>query len=161
MAFVRLRKFRRSPAIRDLFSETKLSVSDFILPYFVIEGRNKKEAIDLFPGIYRLSIDNLIKDINETKSLGIKSILIFGASKKKDARGSSAYNNGGIVQMAVREIKKNIKDITIITDVCLCGYTTCGHCGIVKGESIDNDATLNLLAKIALSHARAGADFVA
>lgn len=161
MAFVRLRRFRRSPAIRDLLSETKLSISNFILPYFVIEGRNKKEAIDLFPGVYRLSIDNLLKDINETKSLGIESILIFGASKKKDAKGSSAYSNGGIVQKALREIKKNIKDITVITDVCLCGYTAHGHCGIVKGRQVDNDSTLGILAKVALSHARAGADFVA
>lgn len=161
MAFIRLRRFRISPAIRDLVSETKLSVSNFILPYFVIEGRNKKEAINLFPGVYRLSIDNLIKDINEAKSLGIKAILIFGASKKKDARGSSAYSNGGIVQKALREIKKKIKDITVITDVCLCSYTSCGHCGIVKGKQVDNDSTLRILAKVALSHARAGADFVA
>lgn len=161
MAFVRLRRFRINPAIRDLLSETKLSISNFILPYFVIEGRNKKEAIDLFPGVYRLSIDNLLKDINETKSLGIKSILIFGASKKKDTRGSSAYSNDGIVQKALREIKKKIKDITVITDVCLCSYTAHGHCGIVKGRQVDNDATLGILAKVALSHAKAGADFVA
>ena len=161
MAFVRLRNSRRDDVTRGLVSETGLSVSDFIMPYFAIEGGNKKERINSLPGIYRLSVDNLIKDVEEVKGLGINKVLIFGVSKSKDLLAKSAYEKDGIVQKAVSAIKKNIKDITVITDVCLCGYTTHGHCGLVKGGEIDNDSTLLILAKIALSHAKAGADFVA
>jgi len=170
MAFARLRRLRRTPQIRELFAETKISVEDLILPYFVIEGINKKNPIESMPGIYRLSIDNLIKDAEETSDLGIKAILLFGVSLKKDASGSEAYRKNSIVQKAIKAIKRNIKDTIVITDVCLCGYTTHGHCGIVKAQSvkhkaqnyiIDNDETLKILAKIALSHAEAGVDFVA
>lgn len=161
MAFARLRNLRKNPAARDLVAETKLVASDLIMPYFVIEGKNKKEKISSLPGIYRLSVDNLIKDIEQIKALGINTALIFGISKKKDLSAKSAYEKDGIVQKAVSEIKKTIKDITVITDVCLCEYATHGHCGIVKGGEIDNDSTLPVLAKIALSHAKAGADFVA
>jgi len=161
MEFVRLRKNRASPKIRELFSETKISVKDLIMPYFVIEGANKKESIKSMPGIYRLSIENLIKDIKETKDLGINAILLFGVPKKKDLRGILSYSKTGIVQRAVKQIKKKIKDIVIITDVCLCAYTSHGHCGIVKGREVDNDETIKVLAKIALSHAEAGANFVA
>lgn len=161
MAFVSLRNLRKNPAARDLVAETKLAAGDLIMPYFVIEGKNKKEKISSLPGIYRLSVDNLIRDIEQIKVLGINTVLIFGVSKKKDLSARSAYEKDGIVQKAVSEIKKTIKDITVITDVCLCGNTTHGHCGIVKGGEIDNDSTLPVLAKIALSHAKAGADFVA
>lgn len=161
MPFVKLRRLRKNQVLRDLVSETRLSVKDFILPYFVIEGRNKKEPIKSMPGIYHLSVDNLIKDIRESRNLGIKAILIFGIPRKKDALGTGAYQRDGIVQKAVQQIKKEIKDIVVITDVCLCGYTTHGHCGVVDKFIIDNDETLKILAKIALSHARSGADFVA
>jgi porphobilinogen synthase len=164
MAFVRLRSLRKNALLRDLVSETKLATGDFIMPYFVSEGKNKKQPIKSMPGIYRLSLENLIRDAKETKSLGIKAVLLFGVSTKKDIYGTEAYRNDGAVQKAIKEIKKNIKDIVVITDVCLCGYTTHGHCGILnakRGANVDNDRTLKILAKVALSHAEAGADLVA
>jgi porphobilinogen synthase len=168
MRFVRLRKHRANQRIRDLFSETKISASDLVMPYFVIEGNNKNEPIKSMQGIFRLSIDNLVKDIKEAKSLGIKAALLFGVCDKKDKFGKEAYSETGIVQKAVRSIKSNIKDFLVITDVCLCEYTSHGHCGIVKRPKtqnkdfyIDNDETLKILSKIAISHAEAGADFVA
>lgn len=170
MLFARLRRLRRNEIIRDLAAETKLSAKDLIQPYFVVGGRNKKEAIESMPGIRRLSIDNLTGDIKEAKNLGIKAVLLFGLSDKKDASGTEAYRKQGIVQKAIKAIRRDIKDISIITDVCLCGYTSHGHCGIVRAKSkeqraknyfIDNDETIKILAKIALSHAEAGADFVA
>lgn len=164
MPSVRLRRLRQNSAIRDLVSETQLLAGDLIMPYFVIEGKGKREKIKAMPGIARLSVDNLLKDIKEAKTLGIKAVLLFGICNKKDEEGSEAYNNDGIIQKAVRAIKKNVKDIGIITDVCLCGYTSHGHCGIVRRghrDFIDTDVTLKALAKIAVSHAEAGADFVA
>lgn len=161
MALIRLRRLRRTGVLRGLVSQTHLLVKDLIMPYFVIEGRNKKESIKSIPGIYRLSLDNLIEDIKEIKNLGIKAILLFGVVHRKDETGTEAYRKDGIVQRAIKAIRKNIKDVVIITDVCLCGYTSYGHCGIVKGRDIDNEETLKILAKIALSHAQAGADFVA
>ena len=150
---------------------------DLIQPYFVTQGKNKKEAIKYFPGVKRLSIDNLIRDISEAKDLGIKKVLIFGTSQRKDLVGSEAYSANGTVQRAIRAIKQKISGINVITDVCLCGYTTHGHCGIIKKSKIknqkskiqtknkkfyiDNDETIKILAKIALSHAQAGADLVA
>lgn len=161
MRFGRLRRLRKTSQIRDLFSETDLKIEDFVMPYFVIDGKNKREAIKAMPGISRLSIDNLIKDVKETRKLGIKAILLFGVSRRKDREGRESYNENGIIQKAIRVIRKKIKDIVIITDVCLCGYTTHGHCGIVKGHIADNDETIKILAKVAVSHAEAGADFVA
>lgn len=162
MSFNRL---RRNQIIRNLVSETRLVASDLIQPYFVIEGKNKKEVIKSMPGVYRLSIDNLLKDIKETKVLGIKAILLFGIPRKKDKKGTEAYAECGIIQKTVRAIRKEIKDIIIITDVCLCGYTPHGHCRILKKNAkvldVDVDGTLDTLAKIAVSHAQAGADFVA
>jgi porphobilinogen synthase len=167
---IRVSRLRKNQKIRDLTAETELSTDNLIMPYFVIEGRNKKEPIKAMPGIYHLSSDNLIKDAQEARSLGINAILLFGISRRKDDSGAASYAKGGVVQKAVESLKKNVKDMVIITDVCLCGYTAHGHCGIVKEQSakskaqsyiIDNDATLKILAKIALSHARAGADFVA
>lgn len=138
---------------------------EFVMPYFVIGGKNKRQAIKSMPGIFRLSIDNLIKDIKEAKALGIKVVLLFGVVGKKDASASEAHKDAGVIQTAIREIKGKIKDdITIITDVCLCGYTTHSHCRILKTQSklvVDEDRTLEVLAKIAVSHAKAGADFVA
>jgi len=170
MEFVRLRRLRRNSLIREIASQTKILASDLVMPYFVVAGRNKKETIESMPGIYRLSMDNLIKDIKETRDLGINSALLFGIPVKKDEYGKEAYNEDGVVQKAIKAIKKDTGDIVIITDVCLCGYTSHGHCGIIKkretrgkkqGCIVDNDKTLKVLAKIALSHAEAGADFVA
>jgi len=171
MAPVKLRKFRSNAQIKDLFSQTQILAKNLIMPYFAITGRNKREPIKTMPGIYRLSSENLIQDINEIRGLGIKAILLFGIAQKKDALGTEAYSRDGIVQKTIKAIKKEIKDIIIITDVCLCGYIDHGHCGIIKkikperksqnGFMVDNDETLKILAKIALSHAEAGADFVA
>lgn len=160
---IRLRRLRRNEIIRDLVAETRISAEDLVMPYFVIEGKMGCVPIKSMPGINRLSIDNLIKDIKELKYLGIKAVLLFGIPRKKDEEGSEAYRKGGIVQKAIKAIKKDIEDIIVITDVCLCGYTSHGHCGIVKTQNyiVDNDETLKILAKIALSHAEAGADLVA
>ena len=159
MPAVRLRRLRKDKAVRDWISQTELRPKDIILPYFVIEGRGVKKPIRSMPGVYHLSIDNLLKDMHE--ACGIQSVLLFGIPEKKDEIGSQAYRKNGVVQKAIRRIKKEFKDLIVITDVCLCGYTLHGHCGIVNGKKIDNDATLKVLTKIALSHARAGADFVA
>lgn len=159
MQVARLRRLRQSANLRDWISQTRLDPKDIILPYFVVEGRNVKKEIKAMPGVYHFSIDNLLKDIREAK--GIKSILLFGIPKTKDEIGSQAYRDDGIVQKAIKAIKRELKKLIVITDVCLCGYTTHGHCGIVKGRKIVNDETIKLLAKIALSHARAGADLVA
>lgn len=159
MQITRLRRLRERKAIRDLVSETELSAKNIILPYFIVEGEKVSEPIESMPGVNHLSIDNLIKDISQLK--GIKSILLFGLPSAKDGLATQAYKKDGIVQKAVKAIKENFPDLIVITDVCLCGFTSHGHCGVVKGEKIDNDATLEVLAKIALSHAEAGADFVA
>jgi porphobilinogen synthase len=167
---VRLRRLRRSQPIRDLVSQTRLSPDDLILPYFVVEGKRAKRPIESMPGVYRLSIDALLKDISQAP--GIKSVLLFGVTSEKDRLGSLAYKKDGVIQKAIGALKKEFKDLIVITDVCLCGYTQHGHCGIVKSQKrrttakaqnylIDNDETLKILAKIALSHAYSGADFVA
>ncbi|MDP3732222.1 MAG: porphobilinogen synthase [Candidatus Omnitrophota bacterium] len=177
MAPIKLRRLRSNEQIRNLFGQTQVSAKNMVMPYFVIEGKNKREPVKSMPGIYRLSSDNLIRDIREIKDLGINAILLFGIAQKKGALGTESYSKTGIAQKAIKEIRKQIKDIIIITDVCLCGYTDHGHCGIVKKSNIknqksktqtkiknfyiDNDETLKILAKIALSHAQAGVDFVA
>lgn len=168
MQAVRLRRLRERDAIRDWVSETELHPKNIILPYFVAEGKKVREPVKSMPGVYHLSIDNLLKDIPE--AYGIKSILLFGIPKTKDKTGSQAYKKNGIVQKAIKAIKKEFKDLIVVTDVCLCGYTFYGHCGIIGTQNpksktedyiVDNDATLKVLAKIALSHAEAGCDFVA
>ena len=159
MPVSRLRRLREKKAVRDWVGETKLRVSDIILPYFAVEGEGIKRPISSMPGIYHLSIDELIKDIQKIE--GIKSILLFGIPGKKDAKASGAYREDGVIQKAVRLIKKKYKDLIIITDVCMCAYTSNGHCGVIKNNRIDNDETLEVLAKIVLSHAEAGIDFVA
>lgn len=169
MSFVRLKRSRRNNQIRELVSQTQLLARNLIMPYFIIEGKNKKEPIEAMPGVYRLSLDNLIKDINEIKKLGIKAVLLFGICRRKDEKGRESYNKNGLVQRAIKAIKKEIKDMVVISDVCLCGYTFHGHCGIIKKVNrktmdyglIDNDATLKVLAKVALSQAEVGVDFVA
>ena len=148
MGFARLRKHRANQRIRDLFSETKISTSDLIMPYFVIEGENK--PIKSMPGISRLSIDNLVKDIKETRDLGIGAVLLFGIPVKKDKYGKGAYNENGVVQKAIRVIRKDMGDIVIITDVCLCGYASHGHCGIIKSHPSTSLGTRKSKVKIVL-----------
>jgi len=144
-----------------MIRETQLTVNDLILPLFVIDGKNVKNPIPSMPGHYQLSIDNFLKTAREAYDLGIPAIVLFGIPDKKDALGTSAYAQSGIVQKAVTAVKEKFPELVIITDVCLCQYTDHGHCGIVEGNTIDNDATLDLLARTALSHAKAGADMVA
>lgn len=157
----RPRRLRRNSNLRELVAETRLSVDDLIYPMFVMPGKNKKVPVKSMPGIYKQSIDNLIKEIREAKKLGIKAILLFGIPESKDEMGTEGYHEHGIIQKAVREIKKKVKDILVITDVCMCEYTSHGHCGIIKDGDVDNDETLEYLAKMSLSHVEAGADIVA
>ncbi len=157
----RPRRLRKDSNTRQLVAETRLSADDLIYPMFVMPGKNKKVPVKSMPGIFKQSIDNLIKEIREVKKLGIKAILLFGIPKNKDDMGSEGYHEDGIIQLAVREIKKKVKDILIITDVCMCEYTSHGHCGIIKDGDVDNDQTLEYLAKMAVSHAVAGVDMVA
>lgn len=157
----RPRRLRRNSNLRKLLAETKLSVDDFIYPMFVRPGKNKKVSVSSMPGIYKQSIDNLIKEIREVKKLGIKAILLFGIPERKDEMGTEGYDENGIIQKAIREIKKKVEDIIVITDVCMCEYTSHGHCGIIRDGDVDNDETLQYLARMSLSHAQAGADMVA
>ena len=157
----RPRRLRQSDGLRRMIRETYLTVNDLILPLFVIDGKDVKNPIPSMPGHYQLSIDNLVKTAEEAFGLGIPAIVLFGIPQKKDALGTGAYADGGIVQKAVKAVKEKLPELVVITDVCLCQYTDHGHCGVVEGHHIDNDATLDLLASTALSHARAGADMVA
>jgi porphobilinogen synthase len=141
--------------------ETKLSPDDFIYPLFVTHGKGVKKEISSMPGNFQQSIDNLVKDCEEVKGLGIPAVLLFGIPEHKDEVGSEAYSDEGIVQHAIKAIKSKLPELIVITDVCLCEYTSHGHCGIIKNGVVQNDATLELLAKEALSHAKAGADMVA
>jgi len=159
--YYRLRRLREHEIIRNLCAETLLDYNKLIMPYFVIEGTHIKEPIESMPGVSRLSIDNLLKTLEADIALGVKSIILFGIPLEKDEKASGAYDDNGIIQRACREIKKRFGNLYIITDVCLCEYTSHGHCGMVVGNKIDNDSTLDLLAKTAVSHAKAGADMVA
>ena len=158
---LRLRRLRRSEALRALVRETKVDVGDLICPLFVVEGNKIKQEISSMPGLYRLSKDMLPKEVEEIARLGIPAVILFGIPHKKDEVGSSAYHPKGVVQQAIRTIKKTAPDLLVVTDVCLCEYTSHGHCGVVVDGYVDNDKTLELLAKTALSHAEAGADMVA
>lgn len=157
----RPRRLRQSSAFRRMIRETVLTTHDLILPLFAIDGKNVKNPIASMPGNYQLSIDNLVKIAKEAYGLGVPAIMLFGIPEKKDTMGTEAYRPDGIVQKAVQELKAGVPDLAIITDICLCQYTNHGHCGCLDGENVDNDATLDLLAKIAISHAKAGADMVA
>lgn len=157
----RLRRLRYNPLVRDMIRETELSINDLIYPMFVVPGKNIKNEIKSMPGVFQFSIDNLINECKEIESLGIPAVILFGIPEHKDEIGSEAYDPDGIIQKAIKEIKKNIKNLLIITDVCLCEYTSHGHCGILKDEEILNDESVELLVKEALSHAEAGADIVA
>jgi porphobilinogen synthase len=157
----RLRRLRRTKALRLLTQETRLSPSDFILPLFVVEGLKKPEPIISMPGVERHSLDSLVREAASAHSLGIPAVLLFGVPKKKDSTATESYRAEGIVQKAVRRLKKEIPSLVVITDVCACEYTSHGHCGILHKGDVANDPTLALLAKIALSHAQAGSDIVA
>ncbi|MBC2694546.1 MAG: porphobilinogen synthase [Desulfobacteraceae bacterium] len=157
----RPRRLRQNEAFRRMIRETTLSVDDFILPLFAIDGKKVKNPIKSMTGHYQLSVDNLVKTAREAFNLGIPAVMLFGIPDNKDPLATSAYANDGIVQKATTALKKKIPDLVVITDVCLCQYTNHGHCGIVEGQIINNDATLDLLARTALSHAKAGADMVA
>lgn len=157
----RFRRLRRTPAIRDLIRETTLNSNDLIQPFFVIPGNKKREAIPSMPGIARFSNDLLLKEIEKYIKAGGRAGLFFGVPDKKDAQASGAYDERGCVQQAIRAIKKEFPQFLIITDVCLCAYTNHGHCGLIHNDQIDNDASLPVLSRAALSHAQAGADFVA
>lgn len=158
---VRLRRRRLNPAIRELLQETRLCVQDLIYPLFVQPGTGCREQVEAMPGVFRLSIDFLLEEVAAAREEGILAILLFGVPETKDEAATAAYDEQGIVQEAVRQLKAHFPELVVITDVCLCGYTDHGHCGVVRGEEIANDETLPLLAQMALSHARAGADFVA
>ncbi len=157
----RPRRLRQNKAFRRLIRETNLSVDDFILPLFAIGGRDVQNPIPSMPGHFQLSVDQLLKTASAAMDLGIPAVMLFGIPDAKDPLGTAAYADDGVVQQATRAVKDGLPDLAVITDVCLCQYTDHGHCGVVEGQTIDNDATLDLLARTALSHAKAGADMVA
>jgi len=157
----RPRRMRQNKAFRRMIRETSLSVNDLILPLFGISGRNVKNPIESMPDHYQQSIDNLLKTAEQAYKLGIPAVMLFGIPDRKDELASRAYADDGIVQNAIRALKDKIPELIVITDVCLCAYMDHGHCGVLDGDIVDNDASLDLLAKTALSHAKAGADMVA
>ncbi|MBR6453133.1 MAG: porphobilinogen synthase [Fibrobacter sp.] len=158
---IRPRRLRKNEVIRNMIAETAVNPDSFVYPMFVVEGEGVKEEIASMPNQFRFSVDEILKELESCVALGIKSILLFGIPDHKDEIASSAYDKNGIVQRAVRAIKAKFPDLYVITDVCLCEYMSHGHCGIVKDGDVDNDPTLELLSKTALSHAEAGADMVA
>lgn len=157
----RPRRLRRDENLRRMIRETTLRVDDFIYPLFVVPGSGIKREISSLPEQYHISVDQLPDMVREIRALGIPGVILFGIPSRKDAVGSEAYDDDGIIQRAIREIKGAEAELTIITDVCLCEYTDHGHCGMIHAEEVDNDVTLELLAKTAVSHVRAGADMVA
>jgi len=158
---IRPRRLRKSATIREMVRETTLSVRDFIAPLFVKHGKGSMDPIPSMPGQYHFSPDIVVKEAEQLWSLGVPSVILFGLPDKKDAIGSRSWAEDGVVQKAVSAIKDRLPQMVIMTDVCLCEYTDHGHCGVIKNGDVDNDATLELLARQAVSHARAGADFVA
>ncbi|HUU62944.1 MAG TPA: porphobilinogen synthase [Dehalococcoidia bacterium] len=158
---LRSRRLRQTEPLRALVRETRISVGDLVYPLFVVEGNGQKQEIATMPGIFRYSIDMLPGEIEGVAKLGIPAVILFGIPSNKDAFGSAAYHPRGVVQQAVRTVKQSVPELLIMTDVCLCEYTSHGHCGIVVDGYVDNDQTLKLLARTALSHAEAGADIVA
>ena len=163
MAFpaTRPRRLRRTALLRDLVRETALSPRDFIYPLFVCPGRGRTQPVSSMPGVSQLSVDRAAEEAETVQRLGIPGVILFGIPEAKDPVGSEAYADRGVVQEAIRAIKDRVPDLLVITDVCLCEYTDHGHCGVVENGDVDNDGTLELLAREALSHARAGADVVA
>lgn len=158
---LRLRRLRRTESLRALVRETKVEIGDMVYPLFIVEGSSIKQEIVSMPGVFRFSPDQLPREIEEVAKLGIPAVLLFGIPEHKDEVGSAAYHSEGVIQQAVRAIKRSVPELLVVTDVCLCGYTSHGHCGIIVNGYVDNDQTLPLLARTALSHAEAGADIVA
>jgi len=157
----RPRRLRRNDKLRNLIRETTLDPSNFIYPLFLGPGKDKAQPVSSMPGVAQLTVDRAARECQEVEALGIPAVILFGIPEHKDAIGSEAYLDEGIVQQAIRGIKETVPDLLVVTDVCLCEYTDHGHCGIIKNGAVDNDATLELLAREALSHAQAGADIVA
>jgi porphobilinogen synthase len=157
----RSRRLRRTEPLRNLVRETHISVRDLVYPLFIVEGNGQKQEIATMPGIFRYSIDMLPREIEGVAKLGIPAVILFGIPSNKDATGSGAYHPRGVIQQALRTVKQSVPELLIMTDVCLCEYTSHGHCGIVVDGYVDNDQTLKLLARTALSHAEAGVDIVA
>ena len=157
----RFRRLRKTEVMRNLVRETVLTKHDLIQPFFVIEGKNKKNPIEAMPGIYRYSVDQLLESVGQYLKVGGQAGLFFGIPEKKDNQARPAYAETGIVQKAIHAVKKEFPSFLIITDVCLCSYIDHGHCGIIKDKKVDNDATIDILGKVAVSHAAAGADIVA
>ena len=158
---LRLRRLRRTEPLRKMVRETRVNIDDLIYPLFVVPGQRVKEEIESMPGNFHLSVDQLSQEAEEILRLGIPAIILFGLPETKDELGSAAYASNGIIQKAVREIKRAVPDLIVITDVCLCQYTSHGHCGVIDDDYVNNDKTLELIARTALSHAEAGADIVA
>jgi len=161
LLFDRHRRLRQTPAMRRLVRETKLSIDDFIYPIFAVEGTNIKKEVPSMPGVYQYSIDRLDEELDEVHALGIPALMVFGIPDEKDAVGSSAYDEEGIVQKAIRHIKKRYPDFIVCADTCVCEYTDHGHCGIIVDGDVDNDQSLELMVKTAVSQAKAGADIIA
>ncbi|NTW76984.1 MAG: porphobilinogen synthase [Syntrophaceae bacterium] len=157
----RPRRLRKNENFRRLIRETQLSVNDLIYPLFAVPGKNVKKPIQSMPGIFQMSIENVVGEAQKARELGIPGILLFGIPSAKNDQATGAFAKDGIIQQAVRRIKKEVPDILVITDVCLCEYTSHGHCGMIEKGVVDNDTTLEVLAETAVSHARAGADMVA
>src|SRR5580700_726259 len=157
----RLRRLRATRALRGLVRETRLAPADFVYPMFVAHGIDRREPIAAMPGVDRLSIAHAVEEAGAAAALNIPAVLLFGLPAAKDPEGSGAYDDEGIVQLATRAIKEAHPDLLVITDLCLCEYTSHGHCGVIREGAVDNDATLELLARTAVSQARAGADVIA
>ncbi len=158
---LRFRRLRRTETLRRMVRETRVTVDDLILPLFVVGGEGIRRPVRSMPGVFQTSVDELLRDAEEAAALGIPAVLLFGIPDDKDELGTSGYAEDGVVQRAVRALKRELPELVVITDVCLCEYTSHGHCGVIREGAVDNDATLELLARQALSHARAGADIVA
>jgi porphobilinogen synthase len=156
----RPRRLRRTETLRRMIRETRLAPDDLIQPFFVCPGRDVKRPISSMPGVAQMSVDQVVRAARETHAAGVPATILFGIPQRKDSNGSEAWNDQGEVQRAIREIKEHVPGLAVITDVCMCEYTDHGHCGVVLGHDVDNDATLELLSREALSHARAGADMV-
>ena len=157
----RPRRLRRNENLRRMTRETHLRVDDLIMPLFIVPGTKVENPIGAMPGIAQLSVDRAVEECRQIRDLGIPGVILFGIPDEKDAVGSDAYDDDGIIQRALRDLKEEVPGLTLITDVCLCEYTDHGHCGLIKGNDVENDATLELLVKESLSHVRAGADMVA
>jgi len=158
---IRPRRLRRTPALRTMVRETALTTDDLVLPLFVVPGEAVRRPVASMPGVDQTSVDGVVRDAEGAAALGIPAVLLFGVPAEKDETGSRSWAEDGVVQRAVRELKRELPELVVITDVCLCEYTSHGHCGVLAGAEVDNDATLELLARQAVSHARAGADIVA